>query len=340
MKKYVLIERIVIIVAAAVALAQTIIGNLSTGIGLLALGGFVFLFGYRSRRRLFSLEGCLQDEVKTLVSEGLNHVAIRWAESTSRALWVDGSYRARAEIGALAIRAADAIGIEAIRHKIRAMIDDCGWTSVEMGMLKEGERWLREGIQLAQDHNYPYMKAKGLRHLGGKHLRNHDLATAEHTLQEAFDATAGLPDGPEKDELLAEWYYAQGVLFLAQGDLAKAARSVSEAEKEYTRLPNKEWRAKIQVRKGEIEFRSGDAAKALGIFSEAKAVASEHHYKRVLVKSRLWLAKVYLELNQVAEAKAELHAIHKEIKESDMLQEQKELASLHASLRQRHLVTP
>jgi tetratricopeptide (TPR) repeat protein len=153
-------------------------------------------------------------------------------------------------------------------------------------------------------------------------------------LESAFKATLDSPDGVEKDELLAEWHYAQGVLHLARGNVMDADHSISEAEDAYARLPGKEWRAKIQVRRGEIEFRSGDAAKALGIFSEAKAVAARHHYKRVLVKAEIWLARVHLHLNQVREARAELSSAKKAVGESEMLQELRDLATVRTEIDQ------
>jgi hypothetical protein len=176
------------------------------------------------------------------------------------------------------------------------------------------------------------MKAKGLRHLAGKHLRAREFAEAEITLMDAYNATTATPDGTDKDELLAEWHYAQGVLQLARADLIAADQSITQAEVAYRNLPGKEWRAKIQVRRGEIEFRQNETAKALGIFSEAKEVAAEYRYKRVLVKAQLGLAATYLKLNRLPDAKAELRAIKKALKGSEMQQEKRELAAIYTDL--------
>jgi len=331
-----IVERVVAFGAAILTVAQIVGGHTIAAIAMAVLTIAVLVFGYANRRRTLSLEGCLQDEIRTLVAQGSYYVAIRWAEAVSRALWLDGSYQARVDIGQLAIKAADSLGPEATRQKIRAMIDDCGWTSIEMGRLEDGERLIIEGIRLAEEHSWPYMKAKGLRHLAGRHLRGDNLAAAQTTLTAALEATLAAPDGVEKDELLAEWHYAQGVLQLARGNLPEADQSISEAEKAYSRLPSKEWRAKIQVRRGEIEFRNGDPAKALGIFSEAKAVAARHHYKRVQVKAEIWLAKVHLSMNQIKEAKAELASANRAIGESEMLHEQRVLATVQTEIGHYH----
>lgn len=328
------LERLVAFFAGLLAIIQAALGNIAVGLGLALFAVAILVFAYKNRRRVLSLESCLQDEIGALVDEEKHLVAIRWAECTSRALWLNGSYRARVQIGKQAIKAADAIGQEAIRPKIRALIDDCGWTSIEMGMLREGENWLLEGIRLAEKHDWAYMYAKGLRHLGGKHLRNHDFAKAEVTLREAHTAATALPSGLERDELLAEWHYAQSVLQLARGDIEAASQSISSAERAYAVLPSKEWRAKIQVRKGEIEFKSGDRDRALGIFSEASSVADKHDYRRVLVKAQIWLARVHLDLGQVHEATTALKSISRIVQGSEMLQEQREISSLRTEIRQ------
>jgi tetratricopeptide (TPR) repeat protein len=328
------VERLLAVAGAAGTVTQVLVGNTVAAAAMATLAIALVIFGYANRRRTLSLEACLQDEIRTLVKDRMYYVAIRWAEAVSRALWLDGSYRTRIEIGKLAIKAADSLGPDATRQKIRALIDDCGWTSIEMGRLEEGERFILEGIRLAEEHNWPYMRAKGLRHLAGRQLRGENFALAENTLAAALSATLAAPEGVEKDELLAEWYYAQGVLQLARDNVSQADQSISEAEKAYAKLPSREWRAKIQVRRGEIEFRSGDAAKALGIFSEAKAVAARHHYKRVQVKAEIWLAKVYLHLNQVREAKAELASAKRAVSESEMLHEQRILTAVRTEIGQ------
>jgi tetratricopeptide (TPR) repeat protein len=329
--KYVpVFERAIGLVSGLFGVVQAVAGNnKSVGIGLCVLGVVLLFLGFRER---LSLESCLRNEVESLVKNKLYHVAIRWAECSSRSLWLDGSYRARVEIGQLAVAAATAIGPEAIRHKIRALVDDCGWTSVEMGDLKPAEDLLREGIDLADKNGWPHMKAKGLRHLAGKYLRAREFTAAAATLVDAFNATTATPAGTDRDELLAEWHYAQGVLQLERANLVAADESITQAEVAYRNLPGKEWRAKIQVRRGEIEFKRGETAKALGIFSEAKEVAGEYRYKRVLVKAQLGLAMTYLKLNRLSDAKAELRAIKKALKGSEMQQEKRELAAIYTDL--------
>jgi tetratricopeptide (TPR) repeat protein len=328
------VERLLGGLSALVGLFQSAIGNWPLGVGLVLLGAALVVLGWRNARRLLTLEGCLKDEVAALVKDGHPHVAIRWVEASSRALWLSGQYQTRIDLGRLAITAADNIGIEAIRARIRALIDDCGWTTIELGRLEEGEKLLREGADLAKQHGWKAMYAKALRHIGGRCLREKDLKGAEVALDSAYAATLDCPSGPDQEELLAEWHYARGVLHLAQGNLSLAEEHTSKAEAAYAHLPSKEWRAKIHIRKGEIELRKNNTTSALGIFNEARLVAERHGYQRVRVKAHIALARLYIQLRQISEAKSELDRARRVLRRTPMLQEEQELAALQTKLRQ------
>lgn len=73
--------------------------------------------------------------------------------------------------------------------KIKSLIDDIGWTSVELSNFIEAEKFIIQGIELAKKENSQYYIAKGYRHLFGLYYRKGNDEKASQFLTSAIEET-------------------------------------------------------------------------------------------------------------------------------------------------------
>lgn len=246
-------------------------------------------------------------EQKKIENEHAEIVRIGLALSTP--LWLSHNYKTRKKIGEFIEEAASFTNN--INARIKVLIDDLGWTNVELGLYDEAKSKLTRGIELAKEHNNGYYLAKGHRHLFGMSYRLEKLDKAEEYLIIAVELTNSLPQDKKKDELVAELHFAKSSLYHKKGDLEASYREIETAHVLYQNLPDKEWMIKILARKGEILLSKNKIEEAIEIFRQGLTDSIKHHFNRQIVKNRIGLGRCFYEKKELAKAKIELESAMK-----------------------------
>lgn len=234
-------------------------------------------------------------------AENDNAAIVRFGLALSRPLWLSHKYPTRRQIGEFVRDAAAVTGD--IGATIRVLIDDIGWTNVELGKFDAARTKLELGVELAIRHNRPYYVAKGRRHQFALNYRRGDLDTAERFLALAIEATEAMHPSESKDELLAEVHFAKSSLELKRGNLEKSLLQIEIAQEMYATLPDKEWPIKILARKGEILLAQGKIEEATEVFRRGYNEAKGEHLNRQEVKNLIGLGRCAYESRTLQKAK-------------------------------------
>lgn len=228
---------------------------------------------------------------------------VRFGLALSTPVWLSHKYQTRKTIGELVeIAAKDPININAT---IKVLIDDLGWTNVELGLYKEAEEKIILGIELAEKNANNYYVAKGYRHLFGLNYRQSNFIVCEKHLEKSKELTDLLPSDRKKDELIAELHYATSSLEFKKGDFDKSMKEIEIAHTKYSLLGDREWIIKILARKGEILISQNQLEKAHQIFIQGVKDSETYHFNRQIVKNQMGLGLYHLKRNQILKAKTE-----------------------------------
>jgi len=225
---------------------------------------------------------------------------IRWNKALSRPLWLSYNLSTRIRIGEYVARAAPLLdNKEALA---RALINEIGWTKVELLDYQDAENKIKEGIEVVKNEKNDYMvymKAVGYRHLFGLYIRKgNNLEKAENYLNESFRVISTLSSNYHgKVELMAEHYFAKALLEYHRGQHSEALEDIEKAEQGYKNLPDKEWQIKIMARKGDIILasqRNNNIDNAITIFEEGLNKSQEYQYLQQKVQNLKGLGACYV----------------------------------------------
>lgn len=224
-------------------------------------------------------------------AEGKDAEIIRWGSSLSTPLWLSQKYEIRKTIGEFV--ETSAIILDNHKALIRVLIDDIGWTSVELLDFQFAEKKLLQGVELAAHHNELVYLAKGYRHLFGLHFRQNQIAEAEKYLALSLAVTNNLDDGVIKDEIVAEYYFAKSSLETKKGNFEEAIKEIDKAKEKYDKLEDKEWVIKILARKGEILVALDQIEEAKSLFVKGISESKKLQFNRQQVKNLIGLGMCY-----------------------------------------------
>jgi tetratricopeptide (TPR) repeat protein len=229
---------------------------------------------------------------------------LRIAPPISRALWLEGQYRTRVELGKLVEDAA--ARTENHEIQIRALIDDIGWTSAALGELDKAAPIIARGVQLAQQHRHPFLAAKGQRHLAAVALNKKDAARAITLLDDGEAFIAALTDQRQKEEMRAGYAYARAEAFMAQRNFEEAEKSNRLAHSIYSNIGDQERLVKTFSQCGRIQEGKGQKAPALDTYRRGLALAEDGDRKDEVIINLLLIARLQREQSNAKEAQAAL----------------------------------
>jgi len=233
----------------------------------------------------------LLDYFRKLKNDGKDAEIIRWGLALSKPLWLSQNFELRKEIGEYVETAA--IKRDNKNAQLKVLVDEIGWTNIEMLDYKSGESKLEQAIKLALEINDLPLLAKAYRHLNASCIRQNQIPQAESYLKSSLDATNKIPNSKIKDELVAEYFFAKATIELKKGNLDIAFNDIEESKRLYENLKDKEWPLKIWAREGEILLAQGKTEEAKNIFIKGTHRAKEQHYLRQQVKNEIGLALCY-----------------------------------------------
>ena len=219
---------------------------------------------------------------------------IRFGTAISRPLWLSQNYESRKRVGKYVYNAA--IQTKNKFEKTRVLIDDIGWTCVELLQYDEAKESLEQGIKSAENAGDIFYKAKAYRHLFGLNYRMGNNEKAQEMLDIAILETEKISSSKEKDEAVAEINYSQSLLNYNNRKYSEAIKNIEIAEPLFKNLSRKEWLIKISIQKAEILIKQDDIFAAEEIISDCINESVNHHFNKQHVRSLM--AKCHLLFHQ------------------------------------------
>jgi tetratricopeptide (TPR) repeat protein len=260
------------------------------------------LYYVTQKHKEIPLTDSLLEYLEKLKNEGKDFEIIRWGLSVSRPLWLTHEYEIRRRVSEYV---EDAVSGKPELHDeiTRVLIDEAGWTLVELGLYDDAILKIEMGITIAREHNNWYMVAKGSRHLFALYTRKNKLNDIDKYINDAFEAIEKIEYIKEKNELLAENYFAQATFELKSANniqneddennkhlhLEKAKKHIQEAEELYKKGNNERGKIKIQSRKGDILLALKDIEIAKLCFETGKEQSEKCHLNKHLVRNLIGL---------------------------------------------------
>ncbi len=267
-----------------------------------------------------SFSDVLLEYFENLEKDGKDAEIIYWGLALSKPLWNSQKYEIRKRIGEFVENAA--INRDNHMATIKVWIDEIGWSAVEMLDYSTGNTKFHQALELAVKKGKPALGllAKCYRHLNASHFRQHEIVKAEEFLNLSFMTTLLMDEGDEKNELLAEYYFAKSTLELKK-DPVEALKLIEMAEKQYGQQIDDEWRLKIQARKAEILIALHQPDDALVISKKGLADSKHLQLHRLEVKHQIGMGLCYLAMMKKPAAEKELTHAQELAEKMDMFYE-------------------
>ncbi len=226
---------------------------------------------------------------------------LRMGVPLSRALWLEGLYEARVEIGKIVEEAALKLG--KFEAQVQALIDDIGWTFVAIGKLDKAEKHILRGIDVASNNSLDYYAAKGYRHLGGIEIQKGQPTKALSWLEMAEEAAKGISDNQSKKEMLAGIRCGQVEACLRLDKLDDASLAISEYEKLFLECGDKPRAVKAYAQRGKVCERQEKYLEAKDHYRKGLKVAKDLDRKDEIIRNHLGLARIAVVEKESEEAK-------------------------------------
>lgn len=288
------------IISAAITpfLPKNIQGWVWIAIGGITLLWLSFYIGRRSVKRNTDnpalkqpFADALLDFFETKRKEGKDSEIIRWGLALSTPLWLSQKYEIRKAVGEFVENSAVTLGNT--KALIKVLVDDIGWTSVELLDFNFADKKLNQAIKLAKENNEYVMLAKGYRHLFGLNFRQNNIEEAEKYLNLSLSVINDLDENVKKGEIIAEYHYAKSTLENKKGNFTEALSEIEKAKFEYEKLQDKAWIIKIMARKGEILISLNQIEEAKNLFVKGVGEAKQFQYNKQQVKNLIGLGMCY-----------------------------------------------
>jgi tetratricopeptide (TPR) repeat protein len=242
-------------------------------------------------------EVVLSDELVETVAKihhaGQHIEVVRLARVLSRPLWISGRCKARIAIGAYY---EDSAGfLNQPLDQAAALIDDLGWTNVVLGNIDEARKNIKNGIDIAERADAPYLAAKGYRHLGvidQKYLKH--MSDAQAQFAQAELRSRNITDAAERDEMMAGIYFNRGEGLLQMLDYAQARKYCADSLEIYERLSDDLRRVKVKNLIAQVDMLAGDLTRAKQGFRDSLTDARKSARRDEAGKSLLGLGETHL----------------------------------------------
>jgi tetratricopeptide (TPR) repeat protein len=241
-------------------------------------------------------------EVEDLLESGDYPVVVRYAQTFSRFLFLQGELEIRARLGEAAESAASRL--EDHQAQAAALIDDIGWSLVVLQRWAEAERHIKHGLDVADAAGLLYWQAKACRHLSGLALERGDLAMADHWVERARSVADDIPAQDDRSEMTAGIEYASALVYYAKKDYEAAQSALGKSEGLRREAGDYSRTVKVRAMFGKIFEGQGKFNLAYDQYrrglDEARAVGRKDEQ----IRNMLGLARVMMQNSQVAESKA------------------------------------
>lgn len=230
-------------------------------------------------------------ELATLVKQERYDTILRYRETFSRFLWVEGRLKERIALGRIAEDAAARLGKR--ESQVAALLDDIGWSLLSLRQFKRARQSILHGLQLADNLKNTYWSAKGHRHLAGLHLEEKHYKQAYAELDSAAQLARRVSERKQRIEMLAGIAYGRALTALEQGDLKKSLAYLKRSEELREELGDPSRTVRIYAIKAKIAEARGDISSAKDLYRAGLEDARRIGRKDEMIRNHLGLARVY-----------------------------------------------
>lgn len=287
------------------ALGFVVLGLISTIAGLLVViyvmlerqGGSVGSTSTLARLVIKEIENC--------IGKREYHSAIILGKAMSRPFWLEGRYRERIRLGNLLIQAASSLDPQELSAFAQALVDDLGWTNVELSNLEVAKKNILSGIEYSQRINDIYMVAKGYRHLATIAQREGDANGAEQYLNLAEKEADKIPDEKRRKEMFAGIKVTRGDLCLTINDPERTEQAKNHflnAKTMFEQLGDRERLVKTYLRLGGVFQKMKDNIKAYEAYYRSLKDARSIGWPQQICEIDIHLGRLMLEDNRTEDA--------------------------------------
>ena len=214
----------------------------------------------RKPRPASDLINAFLDQLKALQAKDQHEAVVRYHESLSRLLWVEGHLHARIQAGTLI--ANSAATVENRRVQAAVLIDDLGWTNVALKKYEAAKDNIIYGISVAMQVPDPYLVAKGYRHLAGLAVEQNNNIEALRNFDLARQNAADMSESSKKNEFLGGLAYGEAQLSLKENKLDLALKQVEESESLRREVGDDSRTVRVYALRGRIQEMQGDRLRA------------------------------------------------------------------------------
>lgn len=244
-------------------------------------------------------------QIESCIDKGEFRSAIVLARAMSRPLWLEGKYEKRLRLGELLQKAASSLHPPELSALTQALIDELGWTNVELNNLKAAAKNINEGIQYAKQMNDVYMIARGYRHLSGVAQKEGDQEMGAEYLNLAEKEASKINDKKRQKEMLAGISFGRGDLCLMTNEKAKTEEARDHfltAKNIQEELGDRERLVKTNMRLGQTYQRLRESGKAIEFYNQSLRGAKELAWLQQICEIDIHMGRLMLEEGRLPDA--------------------------------------
>lgn len=284
-----------------------------------------------ARRETALREASIPDELQRLLMRAHDDKryleVVRLGSQVSRYLWLEGNWKHRVAIGRLV---EDAAAKEEIAlAQIQALVDDLGWTHVELGDYARANENIHNGVEKAIEAGLHYWAAKGERHLAGLAQRAGDRSQIRAHLEKAREHAQRIQNPRDREQMEVSLQLAFAELNYDEGDFVAALEELDRARAADTDDRDRE--VKTYSLAGNVHLELEEFQKAKDEFARGYRRCSglrQDHF----AKNAVGLAKVALHDHDFPGAMAYLREAKEVLRELGSQEELNEVETLLRSL--------
>lgn len=279
----------------------------------------------REKMQFVQKDELTNDSLVLILENAYN--AQRWKEvvkigrQLSEPLWYTGKFLVRVKIGEFVESAAGLC--EEYEIQSETLLDDLGWTKIRLNEIQDAQKNIERGLGIAKEHNYPYLVAKGYRHLadihlsnacngwtlrymdwGNKHLPNvitktDELEKCKRCYDMALSYLSQIPNIKKRTEMEGNLQYTFAKYCLIKKEYDLALEVVNKSQELYMQNNDYDREVKLFNLKGKILMALDRENEAISVYQEGLRKATTISNNVHMVSNSISLAEYYLKERRI-----------------------------------------
>ena len=247
-----------------------------------------------------SVPAALLNQLEHYLSLGKYEIVLRYRDSISRALWVEGKPSERIRLGKLIEEAALQAGKKTFQAA--ALIDDLGWTSVSIKEYDVATKYINHGLRIAKEIPDYYWAAKSNRHLSGIDIERGEYNLALEKLEIAEELALKIEDEKLKIEMEAGIFYGISIAYLELNEFERSLNFLEKSEEYRIKGGDNSRVVKVFYLRGKIYQRMNEWDLAKDNYRKGLHEAETVGRTDEMIKNHLGLSNVYFHQGCIKDA--------------------------------------